>query len=673
MLDNSQEKVKKAKDSLEKFTEVESDVEQIAEKTAEIIEETTDKHAHVVEEKTTETIDEAEVVTDKSDHELEEGEGVKVEEEAEDEEDKVNEDQEDEENEKGTFSKSEKKSDYESMDLPVLVKELKKVIENNPAQKIKSQVDAIKNAFNPKFGALLEEKKTAFLDAGGESIDFQFSSPIKAEYNQLLSKYKDERDAYYAELESKLKVNLEKREAVIDSLKTLIEEAEPNTMYKRFRELEDKWRKIGPVPKQLYNDTWKIYHHHVERFYDLLHMSNDFRDIDFKNNLEEKLQVILKAEALLKAPNINDAFKELQDLHKLWKEDIGPVAKEMREVIWQKFSEVTKEIHDKRHDYYKDLRSRYQEIIIAKLAIIAQIEDYDTAEIKTHNDWQKGIKDIEELREKYFSAGKLPYSKSEEVWKKFKAATKNFNKAKNIFYKEEKGSQQDNLNQKMALIEVAEELKDSDDFEVATNAFKKIQADWKNIGHVPRKFSDTIWKRFKAACNHYFNRLHESKNAVNKEQEVVVVAKKAFLEEVKNTTEATLDSVKELITKWNDLGSLPRNVRHLEGKFNKQIDTITTKFSIEKDEVEMLKFSNTINGYKEDNDVRKLESEQFFIRKKMDESIKEIQQLENNLSFFANADSNNPLVKNVRDKIDLLKEGVAIWRLKLDYLRKLEY
>jgi hypothetical protein len=673
MLDNSQEKVKKAKDSLEKFTEVESDVEQIAEKTAEIIEETTDKHAHVVEEKTTETIDEAEVVTDKSDHELEEGEGVKVEEEAEDEEDKVNEDQEDEENEKGTFSKSEKKSDYESMDLPVLVKELKKVIENNPAQKIKSQVDAIKNAFNPKFGALLEEKKTAFLDAGGESIDFQFSSPIKAEYNQLLSKYKDERDAYYAELESKLKVNLEKREAVIDSLKTLIEEAEPNTMYKRFRELEDKWRKIGPVPKQLYNDTWKIYHHHVERFYDLLHMSNDFRDIDFKNNLEEKLQVILKAEALLKAPNINDAFKELQDLHKLWKEDIGPVAKEMREVIWQKFSEVTKEIHDKRHDYYKDLRSRYQEIIIAKLAIIAQIEDYDTAEIKTHNDWQKGIKDIEELREKYFSAGKLPYSKSEEVWKKFKAATKNFNKTKNIFYKEEKGSQQDNLNQKMALIEVAEELKDSDDFEVATNAFKKIQADWKNIGHVPRKFSDTIWKRFKAACNHYFNRLHESKNAVNKEQEVVVVAKKAFLEEVKNTTEATLDSVKELITKWNDLGSLPRNVRHLEGKFNKQIDTITTKFSIEKDEVEMLKFSNTINGYKEDNDVRKLESEQFFIRKKMDESIKEIQQLENNLSFFANADSNNPLVKNVRDKIDLLKEGVAIWRLKLDYLRKLEY
>ena len=646
MLDKSEENEKK---SVEKLTDTTNEVEKSLENTEETIEETVDEVIETSNEKATESTDESKEAID----EVEE----KVAEEA----------------EKDDEKESDEKVDYESMDLPTLVKELKKVIANNPVQKIKSQVDAIKNAFNPKFGALLAEKKAAFLEAGGESIDFQFSSPIKGEYNQSLSEYKEKRDAYYSELEGKLKDNLEKREAVIETLKTLIDEAEPNTMYKRFRELEDRWRKIGPVPKQKYNDTWKIYHHHVERFYDLLHMSNDFRDIDFKNNLEEKLQVIQKAEALIDEPDINVAFKELQDLHKLWKEGIGPVAKEMREEIWQKFSEATKKIHDKRHDYYKNLRSRYQEIIDLKLEIIAELEAYDTSGNKTHNDWQKGIKDIEALRKKYFDAGKLPYSKSEEVWQKFKIATKKFNKAKNTFYKQEKGSQQDNLNEKIALIEIAESLKDSDDFETATNTFKKIQADWKKIGHVPRKFSDSIWKRFKAACNHYFNRLHESKNAVSKEQQAVVDVKKAFIEEIKNIKEASLDSVKVIIEKWNDLGSLPRNARYLEGKFNKQIDAIMTKFSIAKEEIEMLKFSNVVDGYQEDNDVRKLESEQFFVRKKIDEATKEIQQLENNLSFFANADSNNPLVKNVRDKIDLLKEDLSVWQSKLEYLKKLDY
>ncbi|QVY65836.1 DUF349 domain-containing protein [Polaribacter sp. Q13] len=563
--------------------------------------------------------------------------------------------------------------DYSKLSLEDLVAELKKTLSDNPVQKIKNQVEGIKSAFNQQFGALLAEKKAAFLEEGGNSIDFQFSSPIKADYNTLLSDYKKQRDAHYNDLDKQLSSNLEKRLSVIEQLKDLIENADTATMYKSFRELQDSWKTIGPVSKNHYNDTWKTFHHHVERFYDLLHLSNDFRDLDFKHNLEEKLKIIDKANALAEEPDINIAFKELQNLHKIWKEDIGPVSQEMREDVWKTFSKATKKIHDRRHDHFREMRSKHQEIIEKKLVVVEKLNAYDTANNKTHNDWQKSIKDIEELRQEYFNAGKLPYSKSEEVWQKFKAATKKFNSAKNVFYKHEKNDQQENLKKKMELIELAESLKESDDWESSTNTLKKIQADWKKIGHVPRKFSDDIWKRFKAACNHYFDRYHEQKNSLNKEQQEVVDAKKAFLETIKELKEPTKDEIFEVINNWRELGVLPRNARHIDGKFNKLIDRALGGLDLDKNEVAMLKFTHVVDSLAADNDVRKLDSEQMFVRKKIDEVVKEIQQLENNLGFFSNAKADNPLVLNVRNRVEEFKVDLALWKEKLSYIKKLDY
>jgi hypothetical protein len=563
--------------------------------------------------------------------------------------------------------------DFSTMSLEELVSELSKVVSNNPIQKIKSQVEAIKSTFNQKFGALLAEKKAIFLEEGGNSIDFQFSSPVKSTYNTLLSDYKKQRDRYYGDIEKLQKENLEKRIAVIESLKDLIQHADSSSMYKNFKVIQDNWRAIGPVSKTRYNDTWKTYHHHVERFYDLLHLSNDFRDLDFKHNLEEKIKIIEKAEALAVHEDINESFKELQNLHKIWKEDIGPVSKEMREDVWQKFSAATKKIHDRRHDHFREMRSKYQIIIDKKIEIIATIDAYDTSKNASHNDWQKSIKDIEGLRQQYFSAGKLPYSKSEEVWQKFKAATKNFNSAKNVFYKNEKSDQQDNLQKKIALIEIAESLKESEDWQSATNALKKVQADWKKIGHVPRKFSDDIWKRFKAACNFYFDRYHQQKNAISKEQQQVVDDKKEFLESLKVDENATKEVVLGAISKWRELGGLPRNARYLDGKFNKQIDRMLDGLSLDKQEISMLKFTNIVDGYALDKDVRKLDSEQMFVRKKIDETVKEMQQLENNLGFFSNAKDDNPLVMNVKARVSEFKEELAIWKTKLAYIKSLDY
>ena len=563
--------------------------------------------------------------------------------------------------------------DYASMDLEVLVVELQKLLSTYQVQQLKTNIDALKNAFNSKFGALLAEKKEVFLAEGGNSIDFHYSSPVKSEYNKLLGEYKSKRDTYYSQLEAQLKENLDKRNKLIDDLKALIVSADAKTMYNDFQEIQKKWKVIGAVPKTKYNDTWKIYHHHVERFYDLLHLNKDFRELDFKHNLEEKLKLISKAEALNEVVDVNVAFKELQDLHRLWKEEVGPVGKEHREEVWSKFSEATKKIHDKRHQYFKDLKSKYQKMIDAKLEVVAQINAYDTSGNKSHNDWQKSIVEIEALRKKYFDIGKLPYNKSEAVWQEFKTATKKFNTSKNVFYKAEKSTQNDNLKSKIALIELAESVKESTDWEETTNTMKRIQSDWKKIGHVPRKFSDDIWKRFKDACNYYFDRLHAQRDEQNKEQLVAVETKKEFLEQIKTAESLTLEEIKEHVDKWRSLGALPRNARHLNEKFNKAIDTHLGKLNMSKVDIEMMKFKNVVETYLSQEDYKKLDNEQYFIRKKIDESVRDMQQLENNLSFISNAKDDNPLVQNVRKGIQDIQEKLNIWKEKLSYIRKIEY
>ena len=563
--------------------------------------------------------------------------------------------------------------DYASMELEKLAEELEGLLKSHPVQQLKSNIDAIKNAFNSKFGALLASKKEAFLAEGGNSIDFQYSSPVKTTYNKLLGEYKAKRDAHYSQLESQLKDNLEKRNGLIEELKSLIESADAKTMYNDFQESQKRWKTIGAVPKAKYSDTWKIYHHHVERFYDLLHLNKDFRELDFKHNLEEKLKLITRAEALTEIQDVNEAFKELQDLHRLWKEEIGPVAKEHREEVWGKFSEATKKIHDKRHQYFRELKSKYQKMIDAKLAVVAKLNAFDTSNNKTHNDWQKSIVEVEKIRKEYFDIGKLPYSKSESVWQEFKQATKKFNSSKNTFYKHEKGTQNDNLKQKIALIELAESLKESSDWSEATNTMKRIQSDWKKIGHVPRKFSDDIWKRFKGACNFYFDRLHEHKNEANKEQLAVVEAKKEYLDKIKAAEGLSLEDVKDSLIEWRALGVLPRNVRHLDEKFNKAVDAHLGKLNMSREDVEMMKFKNVIETYLAQEDYKKLDNERFFIRKKIDETVRDMQQLENNLSFISNATEDNPLVQNVRKGIQNFKDQLDIWQVKLNYLKKLDY
>ena len=567
--------------------------------------------------------------------------------------------------------------DYESLSLEDLVAELSKLVKENSVQSIHNNVNNIKSAFNVKFGELLKIEKTKFLEAGGNVIDFQYSNPFKSKYNSILYDYKVKKNEFYAKQDNKLNDNLQNKLALIEELKHLIDNADGATMYKVFKGIQDKWREIGPIPKAKYNDTWRTYEHHVERFYDLLHLSNDLRDLDFKHNYEEKLALVIKAEELAELEDINLAFNELQVLHKLWKEEVGPVDREHREEVWGRFSAATKKVHDKRHDFFKELKSKFDENVDKKLAIIANIESIDTSKNTSRNDWQKSIKEIEDFRNEFFSIGQVPRVKSNEIWAKFKDATKNFNIEKNKFFKEVKNEHLENLNAKKLLIERALALKDSEDWDVATEVMKKIQADWKNIGHVPRKYSDKLWKEFKDACNHYFDRLHSEQDAGNKEELEVFGKKKELLTSIKKTVdskeEITLDILKEYVINWRDLGRVPYEMKHIEVKFNKLIDKIVKANSIDAKEVEMIKFKNLMNSFLEQKNYKKLNGEQLFVRKKIDETVREIQQLENNIGFISNASADNPLLKNVMDNINVYKEKLEVWNVKLEFLKKLDY
>jgi len=566
--------------------------------------------------------------------------------------------------------------DYESLSLEDLVAELGKLVKEGQVQSINTNINKIKNIFNLKFGKLLKAEKEKFLAEGGNIIDFQYNNPIKSTYNSYLYDFKIKRNEFYAKQDAKLNSNLEEKLELIENLKHLIDNAEGATMYKMFKEIQTRWVAIGPIPRAKYNDTWRTYQHHVERFYDLLHLSNDLRDLDFKHNLEEKLKLVERAEALVELEDVNAAFKELQELHKLWKEDIGPVARENREEVWERFSEATKKVHDNRHEFFKDMKSKFEGNIDKKLEVITAIEAIDTSKNNSRSDWQKSIKELEALRNKFFSIGQVPRVKSDEIWAKFKGATRNFNVEKNKFFKNVKKEHLENLNLKKALIEKAVALKDSEDWEATTEVMKRIQSDWKKIGHVPRKYSDKLWKEFKDACNHYFDRLHKNQDIGNKEQIEVLNKKKDLLntikEDIGGTAEISIDTLNEYVSEWRDLGRVPYEMRHIEVKFNKLLDKVVDNSDIEKQDVEMIKFKNLVNSYLEQKNYRKLDSEQLFIRKKIDETIREIQQLENNIGFISNVSEDNPLVKNVRNQVNVYKEKLDIWKEKLNYLKELE-
>jgi hypothetical protein len=567
--------------------------------------------------------------------------------------------------------------DYDTFTMEKLVELLEPLVEVEKVMLVKEHVEEVKKAFFSKYNHLIEEKKEEFQhDNTDASLEFEYHFPLKDKFDQLYDQFRSKRNKHYKSLQTNLEGNLKVRTALVEELKELIQSQDSiGTSLKHLNDIRDRWKNAGPIPKDKYNHVWNNYHFHIENFYDVLHLDREARDMDFKHNLDLKIKIISRVEELVKEVDTNKSFRELQDLHRIWKEDIGPVAREKREEIWDRFSELTKIMHDKREVYFEGLRAKEGDNLVKKQEIIAQLDFLSKHKVDTHQAWLGQIVKVEALRNDFFSAGKVPAEVNEDTWASFKTTVRNFNILKNSFYKDIKKDQNDNLDKKQALVAKANELKDSEDFATTTQIMKQIQEDWKKVGHVPRKFSDTLWNEFRAACNHYFEKLKNSRKEDNADEFASYESKKEYLDiirafEMTGDHKIDLDAIKKHIETWKGFGRVPSNKRHIEGKFNKILDALFEKLSLSKKDTDKIRFANKLDSLSDDS--RRLDNERIFIKRKMDEVQNEIFQLENNIQFFQNtknAKKENSIVTEVRKNIAKHKEELLSWKDKLKQIR----
>ena len=564
---------------------------------------------------------------------------------------------------------------YDSLSLEDLITEFESLLKTENIHSVRNSINEVKNNFNAKFSALISEKKEAFLAEGGNSIDFEFVSPLKKKFNELSKTFREKHQSFQKNRTQELNQNLEIRLQIIEEIKGLINvEGDVNSSYNTFKNLQERWRNTGQIPASENNNTWNNYRHHVEIFYSFLHLNRDLRDLDYKHNLEQKQKIIVSTEALANETDLNRAFRELQALHKIWKEELGPVAKEHKDELWDRFSAATKVINDKRRDYYNQLEEKFEENLEIKNGIIAQIQGINEKTIDSHKDWQETIKEIETLRAAFFKAGKVPSKLNEKTWSSFKDAVRTFNKNKNNYYKGLKKDQSENYRKKLELVEIAEQNKDNEDQEMTLALMKNIQNKWKTIGHIPRKDSEKLWKRFRGACNAFFDRYHEQKNNGSEEEVAAFEQKSTLLESLKafelsEDKDANLAALTQFSSDWKKLGSVVQSKRFIDGKFFKTLDGFYTEIGLDKKALEALKYGHKLETLSQDPQL--FNNEVIFIRKKIDEIKGEINQLENNLQFFSNVEDDNPLVKEVHKNIDKHKAALQTWNAKYSKIKKL--
>jgi len=566
--------------------------------------------------------------------------------------------------------------DYEKMSMEELTRELEKLVATTKISSIKPHIEEIRREFNSKYHDLIEEKKELYTaENEGSTLGFDYHFPLKNKFDQILNQYKERRNEHYKQLEISLKNNLNKRLEIIEELKNLLNtESNITDLFKHFNEIRERWRTAGPIPRDNYNHVWNNYHFHVENFYDYIHLDREARDFDFKHNLEQKQRIIERAKELLSEPNLNKAVRELHLLHRVWKEEIGPVERKFREQIWNEFKEISHQIHNRRDEYFKQLHEKEEENLIQKEEIISQIKALVNENPSTTSQWQELNTKIEELRKRFLIIGRVPAEKREENWDVFRGAIRNFNVKRNAFYKNTRAEHHENISKKRILLERANQLKDSDDFENVTPIMKQIQEEWKTIGRLPRKMDDEIWIPFQKACNHYFERFHASHQQENQIDPEAYNKKVEYLKILQNIEfsgdyKMDLELLKSHIQNWKKIGRVPTDKREIETKYNQILDSLFDKISLSRQESDRIRYNMFIEELIEANDTKKIDSERIFLSNKIEKIQGEILQLENNIMFVTGNKNKNPLFVEVEKNIERNKQDLQRFKDKFEALR----
>ena len=491
----------------------------------------------------------------------------------------------------------------------------------------------------------IADKKHDFVEEGNDMEDFSYEHPEQSKYSALVSIFKEKLDAFNKNQEKEHQENLEKRNQIIEKLKNLYINTEPNTnLFRAIREIKEEWANAGAVAKSEFKNLNHNYFHHLNQFYQMLDLNKEYREQEYAHNLEKRKSIIARAEELINEVSVQKALNELQYLHRLWKEEAEPVAEEFRDSTWEVFKEISNKIHERKSELLAQIEVEQQKALEKKNEIIAKLKDFASSkETVTHNYWQQAIKQVEQLRSEFLKLGNVPKKLSNQNWTEFKTALRAFNTKKNDFYKNLKNSQHINLEEKQKLISIAQDNMHSEDWDTAVPLFKKLQEDWKNIGHVPKNQANKVWNDFRDACNTFFNNFREKNASTTDDWKQNYHQKKALLEELKqiNDEEGSVEKIEQIKSSWDSIGKVPRNKMSINNEFNK---VLKEKLKLNKINVFDLKEENLTEAQLTDK-ARKIKSQ-------IADLEAEVVKLENNINFFNNPSRENPLLKDTYDKID---------------------
>lgn len=489
-----------------------------------------------------------------------------------------------------------------------------------------------------------EAKKTA------DEEDYQH--PQQAKLSGLTSIFREKQDHFQKEQEANHAKNLEERNHIIEKLKNLYTNTEAGTnLFKAIREIKEEWKNAGQVPKSEFKLVNNNYFHHLNQFYQMLDMNKEYLEQEYTHNLEKRQHIISRARELETEPAVQKALNELQYLHKLWKEEAEPVAEEFRETTWDEFKEISNRIHERRSELSAQIEEEQNKNLERKNEIIETIKKFLSPEKEpNHSYWQNAIKKVEDLRSEFLKIGSVPRKISNQNWNEFKQHLREFNSKKNEFYRGLKNSQQQNLEQKLALVETAKANMMSEDWDVIVPLFKKLQDDWKKIGHVPRSMTNKIWDDFRGACNVFFNNYREKNDVAADNWKDNFKQKAQLLEELKavGNEEGSVEAIERLKNAWNAIGKVPRDKISINSEFNK---VLREKLRLNKVESYALKEEHLSENQLTDK-ARK-------IKNQIADLEAEIVKLENNVGFFSNSSRDNPLLKDTFANIDDKKQQLA--------------
>lgn len=541
-------------------------------------------------------------------------------------------------------SEEELQPEADNRSIAELTGEMEKILNQKDAGKDFKIFNHLKTLALAKIQNEKEEKKHAFVSAGNAEENFSWDHPYTQRINILSNLFKEKHDDYQKVVEENQVKNLEERQSIIERLKNLYTNSEVGTnLFREIRLIKEDWKKAGQVAKSEFKILNNNYFHHLNQFYQMLDLNKEYLGQEYAHNLETRQHIIERAKQLENEPVVQKALNELQYLHKLWKEEAEPVAEEFREKTWEEFKEISNKIHARKGELTAQLEVSQQENLSKKEEIIAAIKGFSEPGQNNHNFWQNAIKKVEELRSEFLKIGSVPKKLSNQNWNDFKVTLREFNAKKNEFYKGLKGSQQTNLEEKLKLIQTAKDNMLSEDWETTVPLFKKLQEDWKKIGHVPRNMANKVWDDFRDACNTFFDNFRDKNKATNDNWKDNYNQKFKILEELKTIgeDESSVLRIEALKTAWNNIGKVPKDKLSINTEFNK---VLKEKLKLNKINEFELKEEGLSENQLTDK-ARKLKSQ-------ISDLEAEILKLETNLSFFNNPNRENPLLKDTFDTID---------------------